>query len=637
MMNQQHFSSSCSSLPNQTTPLQRFEELRIAHSTSSSLSRRSSEASRLVGCFQELNDRLSAFERLAQLKQMVVEGKLRQDVFEEMYRINTEKLVNRRRRKSTRYEVSNISVLDDFCVKHRSQHTSSSLLDMTQSPQLKIKRGYLYFDRIVLRSSSTFGTTKETIPIGTQSMTLMFYDKEPARVDLSFDKRQDQFVFDSEIEMLMFVEALEKALETAARSVSSKDEPVLLGRPNRSHSQISKDYDARKSACLTLEMAIDASASPLSPLTAKSFPSAEGTSTAFTAQGEEEEEIDDDDDDGDGDENNNDDEQDVEEKEDESEFKEVSTSTTAKTVLGNHTGLFVNVIEETIQSSSSPLPSPLGNDEKERQHIESLLQDTRQERKEAEATLELKKSLALKARTTETEVQAILKDLKAAEDKAIELAVESRQEDVLAAKNLADCVADEIAALNALDPDDIASTATTARGGNGDEHEFPMSNDLRILIGRPTLAKPTEQPMSPHAKLQYNLQQARKALVSARSKVEKSSERRRVLEQARREARKAVSTQMANCASATREVTHAEGSVLHAKATLTRLDSRIAHFEHCLLILDCHRNGSNKHLSTLSPRVVIAKAISTKLLNQVTADDQQQQQVAVFLESEIIT
>src|SRR4051812_47999965 len=116
--------------------------------------RRKSEATKLVEGFQELNERLSAFERLAQLKKMVLEGKLKQDVFEEMYRINTEKLVGRRRPKKC--EVSSLSVLDDFVVRHRTQQ-SSSMVDLTAVNNSKPKKGTLFFDRIVLRSISAFG------------------------------------------------------------------------------------------------------------------------------------------------------------------------------------------------------------------------------------------------------------------------------------------------------------------------------------------------------------------------------------------------------------------------------------------------------------------------------------------------
>jgi hypothetical protein len=600
------------------------------------LARRPSQAAQLVDCFQELNERLSAFERLAQLKQMVMDGKLKQDVFEEMYRINTEKLVDgkRPRRRSKKFDSSSISVLDDFCVKHRSTvHGSPTFWDLTAAFNAKLKRGCLYFDRIVLKSAATFGTHQETIIIGTQPMTLVMYDDAPERVDLAFEKRQEQFVFDSELEKLMFVEALEKALETVARSSLSRDEPVLLGRPHRSHSQISKDFDARKSACLNLEKM--SSSNPSSAVSERSLVSTASTNFSSMAT----------DDDEDANESDEQAEEETEEKEDEDEnvkpgsqpmsTKEVKTSFEAqKAMTGTQTEERPKEedVLETLTSDSFVAEATAAKDEilgldeyyaeivatsvvetveepdahdLERAHLAMQLHAAREERVEALAVLEQKKLNASKAHETEKTEQEILNVLKADEDKAIKYAFEVRDEDVKAAKTLAECVAAEIAALNALDPEDIASTATSATYKTEIDEQYPMSNDLRALVGK----KPQQEPISLHHKLRFSLQQARKALAAARQKVEKTSEKRRLAEAARRESRKLVSAQMSKCTAATRQVTHCEGSVLKAKAALSIIDDRISHYEQCLLILIRHHERK-------WPAVTVAKPATVEKSNE---------------------
>lgn len=608
------------------------EDAQLRQSTNSTVySRHSSDASRLVGCFQELNDRLSAFERLAQLKQMVMDGKLKQDVFEEMYRINTEKLVEHRkgRSKLKKFEVSAISVLDDFCVKHRALNPNPSILELASVAQLKMKRGCLYFDRIVLRSASTFGSSKETILIGTLPMTLMFYDDEPSRVDLQFEKRHEQFVFDSEIEMLMFVEALDKALDTAARSCTSKDEPVLLGRPMRSRSQTLKDLESRKTACMTLEgMLSDGGKSGSAPslLSAKSF--ATSTSTLVTRDSRFDLVGDDDDDDHMNDdmeakgnvETGKDEDQGVEEEKEEEKDEDRQPSKECRQVelpqkaphgqevIAEEKAKIVSFVRPTpvvpvewspSSRESSPVSSPSGDAEEkrrceERAKMAEMLGHAKREREEALLVLEQKKLAAAQAREAEQQEQAVLERIRAEEDLAIKDALAARDEDVQAAKNLADCVANEIAALNALDPDDVVSTATSRSNNinsNNDDTNFPMSNDLRALIGKP----PVEQsPMSPYAKLHFNLQQARKALAAARTKVEKSSEKRRILEAARRDARKKVTAQMARGSQVGKQVASCEGGVLAAKAALTRIEDRVGHFEHCLLISVTHELQKQK-------------------------------------------
>ena len=562
------------------------------------LPRSKSEASKLVGCFQELNERLSAFERLAQLKRMVMEGKLKQDVFEEMYRINTEKLVDRKGRRGKKHpEMKALSVLEDFQVRHRTQHPNS-MLDLTSVSTAKIKRGCLCFDRIVLRSSSAFGSTKETIVIGTQQMTLVFYDDEARRVDLAFEnKRQEQFVFESEVEKLMFVESLEKALETAARASTSKDEPVLLGRPNRTNSQIKKEFDARKSACLNLEMM---AASPLQQSSQNSFRSNVDTTSTYTEEVREYDEEEDDEllrrnsdteteqkEEEDNDKTRRHD--DVEEKEAESAPASPCSSPTTGLVstLSSQSIMTPITLPSRVSSSASIVDTPSPTAEAERLAFTERLEDAKKDRLDALERLEQKKLRVKTARQAEDVEQQHLKEAKAAEDEAIKNAVQSREEDVQAAKNLADCVANEIAALNALDPDDILSSTTNKAGDESTDPNVLMSNDLRALIGKPTIPLPAT--MSPHAKLQYNLQQARKALAAARARVEKTSERRRLMEAARREARKVVSAQMTKCSQALKEVTRAESSVLAAKADVTQAEERVAHYEQCLLILEEHR------------------------------------------------
>jgi hypothetical protein len=234
-------------------------------------------------------------------------------------------------------------------------------------------------------------------------------------------------------------------------------------------------------------------------------------------------------------------------------------------------------------SDISELQAPSSLDE--RKHLIEKMEEAKRERTDAEKALEEKKALALEIRKLEEEQQKELHRIRALEDEAVKNALQAREDDVQAAKHLADCVANEIAALNALDPDDVLSSTTNRVGEDSAENKVFMSNDLRALIGQ----QPGPQNLSPHARLQYNLQQARKALAAARTRVEKTSEKRKAMETARRDARKAVSAQMTKCSQALREVTRAETVVLHAKAALTEKDERVDHFEQCLLIIDEHR------------------------------------------------
>jgi hypothetical protein len=564
--------------------------------------RSSSEATKLVGCFQELNERLSAFERLSQLKRMVMEGKLKHDVFEEMYRINTEKLVDPRRRKGKKFELFEISVLDDFCVRHRTEH--STALDFSTLAQSKLKRGWLYFDRIVLKSASTFGQHKDVIILGQTQMDVQFHE-DPNRVDLIFEKRQEQFLFESEVEKLMFVEALERALDTLARSSISKDEPVLLGRPARSSSQVRKDFDARKSACKLLEHHLSSSSVTIS--------SSQSSDTLDAEEKDDDEchikltkslsEI-------------------VVEKalaseveEDENKFriskslsdvllkKKFMIDSKSEKKIHSTTSLTEINVEQALAEQAVNIETRNGADldgsyGKEKTHLISMLRQASSEVEEAKLNLESKRLIAEETRGYESEVKSTLDLLRMLEDNAIKKATQMRDEDFAATKHLSECVANEINALNALDPEDIASTATSVKG----EEDDYMSNDLRILIGRQAL--PSQHPMTEHGRLRGVLVIARKNLAIARSRVQKTAELRKASENDRREARKAVSAQMSKYTAASKQVIRAEEDVLHAKSVLLRTEGRLAHYEHCLLILESHHGTPTRHVRTTVARAM---------------------------------